>query len=40
MVDFNKGLFDPINNAYILDYLSATIQVNSIFHTVCTSAAE
>ena len=30
--DFNKGLFDLINNAYILDYLSTTIQV--IVHSI------
>ena len=40
MADFNKGLFVLINNAYILDSLSAIIQVNSTFHRVRTSVAE
>ena len=38
--NFNKGLFDLIKNACILDYLSTTIQVNSTFHTVCSIVAE
>ena len=39
-IDFNKGLYDPLNNTYILDYLSITIQGNSTFHTVCSIVAE
>ena len=34
MVDFNKGLFDLINNAYILIYPSEAIQLNSIYYQV------
>ena len=39
-IDFNKGLFDLINNAYILEYLSVTIQVNNTFYTMCSIVTE